>query len=281
MSGETDNGVVYLLTSPSGKQYVGQTWDYETRMTSYRCGASKDQPALHNAIRKYGWNNFNAVKIAQDIQTQAVLDAKEDAFIVSLNTMSPHGYNLRRGGKGGKMSIESRAKMSVSHRNPSAETRAKLSAAHRGEKNGFYGKKHSLETRNKISMSATGRKHTAETKAKISVITRGRVAWNKGKHHSPETKAKMRRAHLGKKRGPLTEATKEKISAANRGRKHSAAARAKQSAAQRGKKMSPDAVAKTAAWHRGRKRSPEARANMRAAWAVRKAQHRKTTASLL
>lgn len=73
--------------------------------------------------------------------------------------------------------------------------------------------------------------------------------------------------------GPMSEAAKEKVRAANRrrtGSKMSAESRARISAAKlgntstRGKKQSPEHVAKRAAAHRGRKRSPETRAKIAA-----------------
>ena len=163
---ETDNGVIYLLTSPSGKQYVGQTWNYKYRMNQYRCGCGHGE--IHDAIVEYGWNNFTAEILERDIETQEALDAAEDAFIVSLDTMSPHGYNLRRGGARGKLHIK---------------TKIELSVKQRGDKNSFFGKKHSSET-------------------KITIGKKSRAA-NLGKPKSAEARAKMRASHLGK--SPSTE----------------------------------------------------------------------------
>jgi len=214
---EIVNGVIYLLTSPSGKQYVGQTWEFEKRMSDYRRGDCKDQPALYSAIRKYGWENFTCVIIAQGIQTQDALDATEDAFIMLLNTLSPHGYNLRRGGGGGKMSEESRAKMSASSRGQvpwnkgksvSDETRAKMSAANSGEKHPLFGKSPSAETRKKISAANRGKKRSPEAVAKTA-------AANRGKKRSDETRKKMSASHCGK--SPSVE-TRAKIAATLRAR---------------------------------------------------------------
>jgi len=209
---EIVNGVIYLLTSPSGKQYVGQAWEFEKRMSDYRRGGCKGQRALHNAITKYGWENFTATAIAQGIQTQAALDATESAFIALLGTMRPHGYNLKLGGNGGGK-----------HH---AETKAKLSAANRG-------KKLTAETRAKIGAANRGRKHTAETRAKIGKAHRGVPK-------SPEHCAKLSAAHRGK---VISAETKAKMSVANSGEKHpnfgkrlSAETRAKISAAKRNRK---------------------------------------------
>ena len=208
---EVVNGVVYLLTSPSGKQYVGQSWGYETRMRSYRCGGCKSQRVLYRAIRKHGWNNFTAVKIVQGIQTQEWLGKIETAYIMAFNTMRPYGYNLTTGGEGGKPCAETIDKMSVAKRgenhplfgkSPSPETRKKQSDANRGERNHNFGKSPSPETRKKQSASQQAR--FAREKHPMS-----------GKKHSPETRKKQSEANRGKKVSPET---RKKQSEANRGR---------------------------------------------------------------
>jgi very-short-patch-repair endonuclease len=67
-------------------------------------------------------------------------------------------------------------------------------------------------------------------------------------------------------RGPLSSETKAKISAANRGCKHSAESRAHMSLAHRGKRrpLSPETIAKISASNTGKIRSAEARAHLSA-----------------
>lgn len=50
-----------------------------------------------------------------------------------------------------------------------------ISIAQTGEKNGFYGKKHSTESLEKNRQAHLGKKHSEETKQKM----RGRIPWNK------------------------------------------------------------------------------------------------------
>jgi group I intron endonuclease len=95
---------------------------------------STGAPRLHNSITKHGSSNFKIELLWEDECTQAELDAKESDFILQLDTMSPNGYNLKKGGSGGKLSDESRLKMSNSHK----------------------GKAHSIETKVKIAISAQG-----------------------------------------------------------------------------------------------------------------------------
>lgn len=92
------------------------------------------------------------------------------------------------------------------------ERKSKYREAFKGQKNPFYGKKHSIETRkkmsennnprkkiteehkNKISISNKGKIRTEETKKKLSEIKKGRPSWNKGVCCKEETKIKLREA---------------------------------------------------------------------------------------
>ena len=171
---EVECGVVYLLTSPSGKQYVGQSWCYEKRMVEYRYGKGKGQTVLQRAIAKHGWDNFTAEIVAENIQAQAVLDATEMAFIETLGTIAPSGYNLREGGdSGGKLHATTKAKLSAKMRGvpKSAEHRNNISASLRG-------RMLSPEHRNNIAKSMSGR-------------NRGRSPWNKGKRKAGATTAPL------------------------------------------------------------------------------------------
>ncbi len=94
-------GVVYVLTSPSGKQYVGQTRQpVKNRLRGHK-SVSKTLPGLFisKAINKYGLENLKVETIdtAYDVDD---LDNKEAHWIKTLNTMSPQGYNTRDVKKG-------------------------------------------------------------------------------------------------------------------------------------------------------------------------------------
>ncbi len=150
---EKSYGVVYVLTSPSGKQYVGQTTKtLEHRLSTHK-GATKagaNYP-INNSIRKYGLENFD-VEILANAENQDKLDALECYWIRELKTCKI-GMNLSPGGKG--WSPEKRAWMSglMKGREFSEETRKKFSKAQSGKNNPMYGKKHTDEVREKISES--------------------------------------------------------------------------------------------------------------------------------
>lgn len=138
--------------------YVGQTWSTLAKRFkehARRAGA----PKLHNSIVKHGPSNFKIELLWEDECTQVELDAKESFFIKELITMSPDGYNLKEGGSGGKLSDESRLKMSNSHKGNvhTIETKAKISTSAQGNTNSL-GRFLSEETRRLIGDGNLGEK---------------------------------------------------------------------------------------------------------------------------
>ena len=89
--------VIYLITNKiNGKRYVGQTIRPLSERWKDHCRAN-DNNYFHNAIRKYGKENFE-LKIIDAATNGLELDAKEIYWINKLNTLFPHGYNLKQGG---------------------------------------------------------------------------------------------------------------------------------------------------------------------------------------
>ena len=107
-------GVIYILTSPSGKAYIGQTINnVETRWSKHFSTALNGTSgcrAIAEAIRKYGKANFKKEVLL--ICNDTLLNHYEAKFISCFNTLSPHGYNLQEGGSSSNYSEESRKKMS-------------------------------------------------------------------------------------------------------------------------------------------------------------------------
>lgn len=60
---------------------------------------AKDNYYIHNAIRKYGWDNFKVEKIIVNVPEED-LNNLERAYIAVENTKAPNGYNLTDGGEG-------------------------------------------------------------------------------------------------------------------------------------------------------------------------------------
>lgn len=229
-------GVIYKITClVNGKIYVGQTRQSLNRRISGHKN-SKVKRGIDAAIAKYGWSDETFKVEVLEVCPVKMLNEREIFFVALFDCKAPNGYNLTGGGDGGL--------------NPSEETRAKISANHAdvsGEKNPFYGKKHSKETREKMSLAKKGKSHkplSEETRAKISASNKGKHSKNKGKPSpkkgkslSADTRVKMSAAHKGK---ILSDEHRTKISESLRGKNHpqygkhlSAETRAKMSAAQK------------------------------------------------
>ncbi len=144
-------GCIYKITnSVNGKAYIGQSvYDAEkTRIKNHLGGYGNRY--LRNALAKYGRDAFNW-EIFHDGILPAFLDSFEIETIEKYKTLYPNGYNLTTGGN-----------------------------ALRGEKNPFYGKRHSEETRQKFKE----RSRSEEFRRKMSEA-------NKGRKHSEEHRRKL------------------------------------------------------------------------------------------
>ncbi len=95
---------IYLITSPSGKQYVGKcTLPLEQKAVMYQSSAKYfpniKRPILI-AIRKYGWNNMKFEIIERnDKWTTQDLNTREKYWIQHYKTLH-NGYNITAGGDG-------------------------------------------------------------------------------------------------------------------------------------------------------------------------------------
>ena len=106
------NPGIYILTSPSGKQYVGKDKILPNRVRDHLSGNSLQCPAIHDAIQKYGRDAFSVEIIQYPGISHEALNAVERWKIRHLQTLSPSGYNLTEGGDGVIPSEETRQKMS-------------------------------------------------------------------------------------------------------------------------------------------------------------------------
>jgi group I intron endonuclease len=152
-------GVIYCLTSPSGKKYIGQTRrSLEERLRDHV--HSKECVALHHAIMKYGIETFQKEIIV--VCNNEHLDYYEKRSIDMYHALVPHGYNIRTGGVDGLHCEESRERMRVSklgEKNPNFgkprtdDFKEKLSKAKSKEKHHFWGKHFTEEHKLNLSKS--------------------------------------------------------------------------------------------------------------------------------
>ena len=70
---------IYKITNPKGNIYIGQSWNIETRKSSYK-NCRPGQPYIFNSIKKYGWENHKfefVVKIQNDTLVQKGVEKLE------------------------------------------------------------------------------------------------------------------------------------------------------------------------------------------------------------
>lgn len=93
------HGVVYKLTSPSGKIYIGQTIKLTSRLLSHKREARKGSHCwIHQAIAKYKLDSFQ-IEIIAKAQSAVELNELEIQFIQDLDARNPKvGYNSSLGG---------------------------------------------------------------------------------------------------------------------------------------------------------------------------------------
>lgn len=195
--------LIYLLLNKSnGMIYVGQTW--QSLQDRYNNGYGYlNCRYLNNAMQKYGKNDFE-YRVLTVCGTQETADYWETYFINKFNsTDRTIGYNLREGGSNGKLS---------------PETKRKISESLIGVNTWTKGREVSQETKDKHSQSMIGKNVgnvlTPETKEKISVSKIGKPSPNKGKVMSEEVRQKMsdsQRGNSNKKNKKVSEAGRSKM----------------------------------------------------------------------
>lgn len=206
------NYVIYKVTSPSGKSYIGQTNNLSRRMEKHRHSSSTCR-AFHNAINKYGWDNM-IIEVLYEGITLEEANKVETQTILELNTLYPNGYNLTTGGDNRRLSEYTKQRISTNSARRgkqnlnkgrtdfhSPEIRALIST---------YSKLRALspEHKERLRQSRIGSKHSDASKQKISAnnARRGKPAYNRGVPHSEERKEKLkiaRRARPKKEPAPL------------------------------------------------------------------------------
>lgn len=143
-----------MITSPSGRQYVGQTINVKKRILAYKFKSKNYQGTIIilRSIKKYGWES-HVFEIIEEVSND-MLDERERHWIEEYKTyihkyLKERGLNLKEGGSG-EGSIGAKWMHDV-------ERRKNHSKKVSGENNGMYGKKHSNETKDTIGKKAKKR----------------------------------------------------------------------------------------------------------------------------
>lgn len=98
-------GIIYCFTNLiNNKKYIGQTINPTLRYQAHKSNAFNENhkeynSLLHQAFRKYGFNNFKYEILVDNIDDIDLLNQLEIYYIKKFNSQVPNGYNIESGGK--------------------------------------------------------------------------------------------------------------------------------------------------------------------------------------
>lgn len=173
------NYSIYVIKNlVNSKVYVGRTYKnvnrrFKEHLTSIHRNAVGCRH-LVNAIKSYGSRNFY-VEFICCTENENTSFGLEKLFIKQFNSIE-NGYNLLDGGKQFRHSAETISRISESMKGKNA-----------GANNPFYGKIHTIETKNQIS-----------------AINTGRIGCMTNKHHTDESKQRISEGNSGTNSGNTT-----------------------------------------------------------------------------
>jgi group I intron endonuclease len=139
------NGVIYKITSPTGRIYIGKTTNLRNRINQYKGLRCKSQPALYNSFISHGFEN-HLIDILGEFSLD-ILSDKEKYFISFYDSFN-NGLNCTTGGDGAFM-YGSDNIMSI----PEVKEKARQSRINFYKNGGVHwnkGRKRSIETIEKI-----------------------------------------------------------------------------------------------------------------------------------
>lgn len=165
------NYVYKIINKVNGKFYIGSHITNDLNDGYFGSGT-----LLKRAIKKHGSENF-VKQILQIYDNEIDARKKEGQYLKQIFKNNVVTYNLLANVKGSYgCSEQTRNKMSVIRKeffaqNPQAQLafRKSYKKTGYGDKNPFYGKHHSQETKQKLRQIRTGSKNSQESKNKISL----------------------------------------------------------------------------------------------------------------
>lgn len=172
---------IYKIISPSGKVYIGQSWDIRHRHSSYKRRGANKQPLLHRSFEKYSAaaHQFKVIHTLPSDCEQLVMDQYEQLYMDAYKNAGITLLNVRGAGATGKHSEVSKRKMSESKKGiptkgtkRTEEEKRRISEFHKGKK-WALGRRCSEEAKRKLSLANKGRKMTDEWCQKNKVRLKG------------------------------------------------------------------------------------------------------------
>lgn len=160
--------VYKILNKINGKIYIGQTQNIKERWKHHiyisKKPNDKNYQLIHKAIAKYGVKNFTIKVIETHKEYQKTLQAETKLIAFYKTNVSKYGskfgYNFTDGGEG------------------------------------WFGHKHTEETKEKLRLIRLGKKASKETKKKMSDHRKGKDNGMFGKHHSKLSRKKISKTRI-------------------------------------------------------------------------------------
>jgi group I intron endonuclease len=163
---------IYKITSPSGRIYIGQSWDLLNRQHSYRRLHCKRQPKIYESIKRHGWDQhrFDIIHELPSDTTQEVLTQYETVYWDAYRSCGFDMMNVKEPGAYGKHSEETKKLMSVVQIKTD-KVRRKISQANKGKTKGIP---KSEEHKKRIAEALRGKKKSEEHNRKNSEAQKGK-----------------------------------------------------------------------------------------------------------
>lgn len=193
---------IYKITrnDGSGKYYIGMHSTDDLDDGYFGSGTY-----LWHSVKKHG-KEKHSMEIIEFLPSRQALRSRERELVNEELLKDPQCMNLKAGGDGGAQTDPNVLK--------TISEKAKLRT---GEKNSFYGKKHTSAAKQKIAESREGKPLSGDVKAKLSEKLCGRSGeW----FHTRETKNKLKKAWEHRRQIPVSEETRMKMSASRSGSKN-------------------------------------------------------------
>jgi group I intron endonuclease len=140
-------GLIYMITSPTNRLYVGSTTNLKNRVSYYKKLHCKFQTKLYNSIKKHGWKTHK-LEIIWEGNINEMLE-KETLIGWGFNTLDKKHLNCKLPKLGDKYNVVA------------DETRKKMSQWQ-------IGRKMSKEAKQKMRKAKLGVSLSKETKEKLS-----------------------------------------------------------------------------------------------------------------
>lgn len=173
---------IYKITSPTGRIYIGSSKDVKYRITYYKKLRCKSQTIIYSSLLKYG-ADAHKFEIIEYCELDVLLE-RERYYCLLFNVLDKY--------KGLNCQIPSDGEKLIEHSEMSKKRKSDL---FKGERNPFFGKTHSEETKKILSFHSKSRKpHNKGVSGVYKASDKAKENMKKaqlGRKHNEETLLKM------------------------------------------------------------------------------------------